>query len=175
MRKSFIFLFPVLLFYSCSNRDSQNEKQSRAFHSDSLHFHIQLPPGWEAREQGHKAGILEPLTDSADHFRENMVVWTEEMPVAIPDTEYTKLTCTELKIKNPETLIEQLPPLCTPDRCFGHFRFQFPLQPGIPCFVEGYTAVLGNRGYNFSCSFIDSTKNYPALFENLMHQVKLEP
>lgn len=180
MQKFLIALIgTVFLFQACTNddgHDNKNKVSKNEFTSDSLHFSITPLLNWLVKVKENKVGILENYTNSKDSFQENIVVWTEEMPIAISDTLYNKATITELKIKNPNIEIATLPMKKLGNINFGRFAFTIFLNDSIPCKVLGYTAVQGKRGYNFSCSYlVNGNTNYTSSFENMLSTVKLIP
>lgn len=180
MQKYLITLLGIIsLFQACSSDDDHDKKKkvsNHEFTSDSLHFSVTPLLNWSVKVKENKVGILENYTNSKDSFQENIVVWTEEMPIAISDTLYNKATITELKIKNPNIKVSALPMKKLGNINFGRFEFTIILNDSIPCKVLGYTAVQGKRGYNFSCSYlVNEHINYTSSFENILSTVKLIP
>lgn len=178
MQKKLLALISIIFcLLGCQNEGDHSEikkENNKEYTSDSLHFGITPLLNWSVKVKENKVGILENYTDSKDSFQENIVVWTEEMPIAISDSLYNKATITELKIKNPKIEVVALPSKKLGKTNFGRFAFTVFLNDSIPCKVLGYTAVKGKRGYNFSCSYLaNGNTDYTPIFENILSTVKL--
>jgi len=169
--------FLVLTGCSESKNEGKNEPtdHKKTFTSDSLHFTISYPANWEVKEKESKVGILEPYKDSTDKFQENIVVWVEEMPLAISDSLYAKATLAELRIKNPTLTIQSFPSKKFGDHTFSYFEFDLP-GDDRNYKVIGYTTVKDRRGYNFSCTYEASASgDYKTSFESIVSTFKPLP
>lgn len=133
-------------------KEPEQGKGWKEFKSDSLHFSIAFPPGWEARLNGSKVGIFELKKDTNDLFEDNIIIWMEEMPVAIPDSLYAVASVTEFKIKNPGIEPSVLPVRQLGGITYHAFTFDFENKKKETFSILGLTRVAGNRGYNFSCT-----------------------
>ena len=175
MRSIFFICFCSVLFLAACDTNTKKKAETHIFTSDSMHFTIELPKDWKAYARPGKIGLLEPLQDSSDHFQENIVIWTEDLPLPIPDTLYTKATVTELRIKNPDLQIQTYPALSLGENTLGQFAFQVMLNDSVPCRVLGFTALHNNRGYNITCNYLANTKtDYSALFRSILKSLHLQ-
>ena len=170
-------LFLVLAACSETKKEGQKEQtdNQKTFTSEGLHFIISYPPNWEVKERESKVGILEPYKDSTDKFQENIVVWVEEMPLAISDSLYAKATLAELRIKNPTLTIQSFPSKKFGDHTFSYFEFDLP-GDDRNYKVIGYTTVKDRRGYNFFCTYEASASgDYKTSFESIVSTFKPLP
>ncbi len=169
------FPLPLLLLAviaSCSD-DVKKEKAEapamKTYRSDSLHVGFSYPENWEVKTNGNRIGVFEAMEDSADKFQENIVMWTEEMPLQISDSLYSKAAIAELKIKNPSLSVHTFPAKKMGENTFYPFEFNFFNADSTHFFIKGYTLVKGLRGYNFSCTARnDKSEQHASLFESIL-------
>jgi len=155
------------------NSKSATESDYKTYTSDSLHLSFNYPPDWEVRLNGNRLGIFEPLKDSTDAFQENIMIWIEEMPMQISDTLFGKAATTEIKIKNPNIVLNHEGLKKLGDQNFYHFEFDYTNSGNSMYHIFGYTLVNKKRGYNFSCtSEIAKAGIHSPLFESILSSFK---
>ncbi len=174
--------YPALLslllisLISCNDKAVKEESKPlsmKTYVSDSLHVSFSYPENWDVRINGSHLGIFEALKDSTDKFEENIVMWTEDMPLGISDSLYSKAAVTELKIKNPGLDVHVLPVKKLGENTFYPFEFNFANADSTRFFIKGYTLVKDKRGYNFSCTSASSQAEvHSSLFETILSSVK---
>jgi len=170
----------LLLFFisltSCNNKSTKEASTPlvmKTYVSDSLHLGFDYPENWEVRMNGSRLGIFELLSDSTDQFEENIVTWTEDMPLGISDSLYSKAAVTELKIKNPGLDVHILPAKKLGKNTFYPFEFDFVNSDSTRFFIKGYTLVKGKRGYNFSCTSMSAeASKHASIFETILSSIK---
>jgi hypothetical protein len=157
---------------SCSDNAKKEQVTPpvmKTYLSDSLHVGFSYPENWEVKTNGSHVGVFEFLEDSTDKFQENIVMWTEDMPLEISDSLYSKAAIAELKIKNPFLSVQALPVKKMGELTFYPFEFNFFNANSTHFFIKGYTLVKGKRGYNFSCtSKNDKAAQHASLFETIL-------
>ena len=141
-----------------------------------MHLELKYPANWEVRSHGKQIGIFEPLENSSDNFEDNMVIWTEEMPMAISDSIYSRAATAELLIKDSALKIDRQPPKKIGTTTYYPFAFSYLRGDSSWFHISGYTVVSGTRGYNFSCiSTREAAARHQAQFEMILSHVKLLP
>lgn len=179
---TFLWVLCLPILNGCSNHEESNTKKPaenglsegwKEFKSDSLHFSIAFPKGWEARLNGSRVGIFELKKDSTDTFEDNIIIWVEEMPVAIPDSLYAVAAVTEFRIKNPDISPSKLPARQIGNLTFHPFSFEYTNKRQESFSILGYTKVEGNRGYNFSCTALKNDMSaHQASFDSILSTFK---
>ena len=186
MRIIYCALLTLLMgMSSCKNEDSKNDQKVstsdkktkelalKNYTSDSLHVSFSYPADWEVRLNGNHLGIFEPLKDSGDAFQENVMIWTEDMPMQISDSLFGKAATTEIKIKNPDTQVTQEGIRKLGNQDFYHFEFDYTNSGNIKYHIFGYTLVNKQRGYNFSCTAeLEKASIHAPLFESILSSFK---
>jgi len=171
-----VFLISLCLIISCSekkNETNDQTKNQKTYQSDSLHLAFDYPQNWEIRALQDKLGVYEELEDSLDDFQENIIIWTEDMPIAISDSLYARAATAELLIKNPLLDINRLPKKQLGENTFHPFTFEFTNNDSSEYFIFGYTMVKDKRAYNFSCTAAkNKAQAHQAKFESILTTFK---
>lgn len=128
---------------------------SENFSSDSLHFSIQYPKTWEVLsnpKDPRSVALVQKATNDSANYLENLVIWVEEMPMAISDSVYYQASVTQLKISNPALNITKTGKTNLGGRDFSSFTFDMTGKNGVEYTIAGYCLVQDKLGYNFSCT-----------------------
>ena len=148
-------------------------QKNKLFRSDSLHMAFEYPDGWEVRTNGDHIGLFEPLENTGDNFQENIMIWTEEMPIGISDSLYSKAATAELKIKNPSLKVDITGARKLGSHTFYSFNFNVVRGDSSSYHVIGYTLMNGKRGYNISCtSTAAGMEKHQAVFDAILSTFK---
>jgi PsbP-like protein len=173
---SLVIVATLILFSSCSDKKNETSTENSKFQtyqSDSLHLSFTYPKNWEIRTLQDKLGIYEELEDSLDDFQENIIIWTEDMPMAISDSLYARAATAELLIKNPLLDIQRLPKRQLGENNFHPFTFEFTNNDSSEYFIFGYTIVKDKRAYNFSCTAAkNKAQGHQSKFESILTTFK---
>lgn len=159
-----IFTLSVLMitgFIACKNDSKTNEEPTvstaETIHlkSDSLKIEFDFPKKWEtvkAPNQPNLITLKQPLTDPSDAYQENILIWTEQLPMNISDSIYHLTTIAQLKISNPKLTIENKGNKQIGDKKFYQYSFEFTPADSNHYVVNGYTYfnTKDSMGYNFN-------------------------
>ncbi len=169
-------------FAACKNDNEAAKQDSRTdatnsgmkmYNSDTMHMSFSYPDTWEVRKNGNRLGVFETLEDSSDDFQENIISWSEDMPIGISDSLYAQAATTEIKIKNPSLTVTKLPSKRLGENTFHLFEFDYTNADSSPYHITGYTLVKDKRGYNFSCtSSMKKAEKHTPIFESILASFK---
>ncbi len=161
MKHIFLILLTVNLFYACHEKNDKKQTAvlTENFKSDTLHFSINYPKNWEILKKNNEKNsiaIVEKITNEKDVYQENIMAWSEEMPIPLSDSIYFQASVTQLKISNPNLKIEKTGKIKLGENEFSSFTFDFTTNDGAQYEVRGFCLVKDNKGYNFSCTAVKS-------------------
>ena len=148
-------------FIACKNDPKTDQKPTVStveimhLKSDSLKIEFDFPKKWEtvkAPNQPNLITLKQPLTDPSDAYQENILIWTEQLPMNISDSIYHLTTIAQLKISNPKLTIENKGNKQIGDKKFYQYSFEFTPADSNQYVVYGYTYFNTNdsMGYNFN-------------------------
>ena len=121
-------------FIACKNDSKTNEKSNESkaetihLKSDSLKIEFDFPKKWETVKTPNQPNLItlkQPLTDASDAYQENILIWTEQLPMNISDSLYNLTTIAQLKISNPKLMIENKGMKQIGDKKFYQYSFEF--------------------------------------------------
>lgn len=162
MKKIFIIgLLLSVAFFACKDDTKTTEKKPvdkkelGHLKSDSLKIEFDFPKNWElvrTPNQFNLITIKQPLKDSSDAYQENMLIWTEQLPMNISDSIYHLTAITQLKISNPNLTVENKGTKQIGDKVFRQYSFEFTPADSNKYVVNGYTYfnMKDSMGYNFN-------------------------
>ena len=159
-----IFTLSVLMitgFIACKNDSKTNEEPTvstaETIHlkSDSLKIEFDFPKKWETVKTPNQPNLItlkQPLTDPSDAYQENILIWTEQLPMNISDSIYHLTTIAQLKISNPKLTIENKGNKQIGDKKFYQYSFEFTPADSNHYVANGYTYfnTKDSMGYNFN-------------------------
>lgn len=159
MKRIFLIIVPVILLYACNENNNKKPAVTftENFKSDTLHFSVNYPKNWEiirSPDEKNSITIVEKITNENDVYQENIVCWSEEMPMALSDSIYFQASVTQLKISNPDLRIEKTGKIKLGENDFSSFTFDFTTNDSTQYEVQGFCLIKGNKGYNFSCTAV---------------------
>lgn len=183
MVKTYYILLVIIILgvNACNSEKEQKDKKSKEgfinYKNDSLGFEISIPENWIMHtEKGDTKSItfFEPKSDSLDSFKESIVVWVEEMPMAISDSVYAQAAITQIKISNPNLEIENKGIELNSTDTLHAFTFKFVTDDSSKYYVNGYTTVNKLKGYNISFTGLEKDKeNHKVLFDDIKNSIKV--
>ncbi len=165
MKKFLVVVTLLSLLFACDDKKNTIDLRE-TFQSDSLHFSINYPSNYEVLKNpkdGQSIAIVRKIGNDNKQYRDNMVCWTEEMPMAISDSVYLQASITQLKISNPALSILKQPAQQLGPHLFSAFSFEYQAKNDSLFTVNGFCLVKGQRGYNFSCTAL--TREMPEKME----------
>jgi hypothetical protein len=180
MKKIFILsLLIITSFIACKNDSKINEKPNETkadithLKSDSLKIEFDFPKNWQAVKTPNQFNLItlkQPLVDSLDAYQENILVWTEQLPMNISDSIYHLTTIAQLKISNPNLTIENKGTKQIGDKIFYQYAFEFTPADSNHYIVNGYTYfnTKDSMGYNFNGT---ADKKNAVLFQKEMETI----
>ena len=148
-------------FIACKN-DSKtygksNESKAETIHlkSDSLKIEFDFPKKWETVKTPSQPNLItlkQPLTDASDAYQENILIWTEQLPMNISDSLYNLTTIAQLKISNPKLMVENKGMKQIGDKKFFQYSFEFTPSDSNHYVVNGFTYfnTKDSMAYNFN-------------------------
>lgn len=148
-------------FIACKNDSKTNEKSNESkaetihLKSDSLKIEFDFPKKWETVKTPNQPNLItlkQPLTDASDAYQENILIWTEQLPMNISDSLYNLTTIAQLKISNPKLMIENKGMKQIGDKKFYQYSFEFTPADSNHYVVNGYTYfnTKDSMAYNFN-------------------------
>ena len=148
-------------FIACKNDsktyEKSNESKAETIHlkSDSLKIEFDFPKKWETVKTPSQPNLItlkQPLTDASDTYQENILIWTEQLPMNISDSLYNLTTIAQLKISNPKLMIENKGMKQIGDKKFFQYSFEFRPADSNHYVVNGYTYfnTKDSMAYNFN-------------------------
>lgn len=180
MKKIFIVSLVICTtFFACKNDINTTEKASETkieithLKSDSLKIEFDFPKTWTSiknPEQKNLITLKQPLIDSSDNFQENVLIWTEQLPMNISDSIYHLTTIAQLKITNPNLDIKSVGKKQIGDKQFYEYSFEFTPADSNKYIVNGYTYIntKDSMGYNFNAT---AEANNKKLFQTEIEQL----
>lgn len=151
----------IMGFIACKNDSKTNEKSNESkaetihLKSDSLKIEFDFPKKWETVKTPNQPNLItlkQPLTDASDAYQENILIWTEQLPMNISDSLYNLTTIAQLKISNPNLMIENKGIKQIGDKQFYQYSFEFTPADSNHYVVNGFTYfnTKDSMGYNFN-------------------------
>ena len=148
-------------FIACKNDsktyEKSNESKAETIHlkSDSLKIEFDFPKKWETVKTPSQPNLItlkQPLTDASDTYQENILIWTEQLPMNISNSLYNLTTIAQLKISNPKLIIENKGMKQIGDKKFFQYSFEFTPADSNHYVVNGFTYfnTKDSMGYNFN-------------------------
>jgi hypothetical protein len=176
MKKICLAIASVSLLYACNDAENARKKTMKIYTLDSLHFQIEAPMSWKARQNKNEPNAVtffENLQNGTDEFEENISIWYESLPLAIADSTYAKAAITQLKITNPNMDISGISTKKIGENIFHGFQFNFTRPDSSHYTVQGYTCLKGLHGYNFICtSDQQQMAAHQAVFDSILTTFK---
>ncbi len=175
MHKVILLLCTAILLYSCGTQ-SKKSSLTEKFSSDSLHLFLQFPSDWEVLKNPkdpQSVAFVQKAGNKQDSYQENIVFWLEEMPMSVTDSVYLQASVTQLKIANPELNIIKKGKVKLGNYDFSSFSFDMQGKKNVAYAITGYCLVIGQRGYNFSCTALKpDMPQYLPLFQDIISTFK---
>lgn len=172
------------LFFACNDEAKTSEKtketkvETTHLKSDSLKIEFDFPKKWQAVKTPNQFNLItlkQPITDSSDTYQENMMIWTEQLPMNISDSIYHLTAIAQLKISNPNLNIENRGTKQIGDKIFRQYSFEFTPADSNKYVVNGYTYfnTKDSMGYNFNgTSDIKNATEFQTEMETILASFK---
>ena len=180
----FLLIIAISILNSCKNESSKTEANSTPkeltthLKSDSLKIEFDFPMAWKSiKTQGQKNLITlkQPLTEPADSYQENVLIWTEQLPMNISDSLYQLTVIAELKITNPNLVVKNDGKIQIGDKKFYQYSFEFTPSDSNHYVVNGYTYfnTKDSMAYNFNAtSELKNNSKFKSDIEELISTFK---
>lgn len=123
--------------------------------SNKMGIEFDFPKHWKAVRSPGKDNVItlqEPLHIGKDPYQENILIWSEQLPMQISDSLYAQTVVAELKITNPKFTVTNLPARIIAGKKFYSYHFQFTPADSNVYEVHGFTYyhAADSTGYNFN-------------------------
>jgi hypothetical protein len=182
MKQIYLVLFLICaLLASCEN-DSKNEtaknkKNTISYKSTNLNFSMEHPKNFEAIEAINSnipVGFFIQEKDSAQGYRENLLLSIEELPIIVPFDDYVQAGKTQLKIMMPQVEITDESNTNVDGHKIATYKYSFT-KDSIAFVSKFYVIPLEKRAYQFNSTCPKtSMAQYEPIFDAMINSLKFQ-